>query len=168
MLETCPHCCRYSSVVVDRFIKSVRRQWPGAQYLALREVKPQSGAFDVNIAIVGVPPLSRRTRAGRRVHEMWARAGGGFVDLGDGVKNRKRYSPGALGRYIGKYLTKHAHRPLAKGYRRMSRSRGFAPEVRMKPPPGPPTGDVWTWLGWVNPLTREQMPHGERWYPPPA
>lgn len=168
MLESCPHCCRESARALSNFRKSLRRRWPTAEILWVREIKPQSGAFDINVVIVGVPPLTRRTRAGRRVKELWAAAGGGFLDLGDGFKGRR--SAGGVGRYIGKYLTKFASRPLAKGFRRWSRTKGFAAGLVMAAPPVTDEEKAprhLAWLGWVSPDDLEVMPYGLRWWPSP-
>lgn len=173
MLESCPHCCAESGRAVANFRKALRRRWADAEMLWVREVKPQSGAFDVNVVITGVPPMTRRTRAGRRVKELWQSAGGGTMDLGDGYKGRR--SAGGVGRYIGKYLTKFAARPMARGYRRWSRTRGFAPSVLTSQPRqlrvDPETGEIlsrrFSWLGWVDPLTLEPVAAAMRWWPEP-
>jgi len=165
MLESCPHCCRASARALANFRKALRRRWAGAEMLWVREIKPRSGAFDINLVITGVPPMSRKTVAGRRVKALWVEAGGGFLDLGDGYKGRR--SAGGVGRYIGKYLTKFAARPLARGFRRWSRSAGFAAGVLMAEKREPSTQGRMAWLGWVDPDDLEVMPHGLRWWPPP-
>ena len=162
MLETCSYCCAYASWAWSKFRKAMRRRWPTFQGLQLKEVKPKSGAFDLNVAVIGLPPFAPKSAAARKVRAMWVQSGGGRMDVGfQSPKN----SPGALGRYIGKYLTKLAHRPLAKGYRRWSRTVGFAPEVRMQEP-RESTRVAHAWLGFVDPETFEVLPHGVRWYPP--
>jgi len=166
MLESCEWCCRESARALSLFRKAIRRRWPDAQLLWVREVKPASGAFDLNIVITGVPPLTRRTRGGRRIKELWLQAGGGFLDLGDGFKGRR--SAGGVGRYIGKYLTKFAARPMAKGFRRWSRTSGFAPEIAMSDRKPPSMSGRLGFLGWVEPVTLEAMPYGLRWWPSPT
>jgi hypothetical protein len=169
LVETCPHCCAYATAALTKLVKRTRRRWPTFQYLRITEVKPRSGAFDLNLAVTGIPPMTRKTRAGRLVKQMWLESGGGFMDLGE---PRAHHSPGAAGRYIGKYLTKHSRRRMARGYRRWSRSRGFAPDVVMdpyvkpdspKPPPIPWVGTdcipgrrprPWAFIGWVDPETK--------------
>jgi hypothetical protein len=171
MLESCPHCCAESGRAIANFRKAIRRRWPDAEMLWVREVKPQSGAFDINVVVTGVPPLTRRTRGGRRVKELWLQAGGGVLDLGDGFKGRR--SAGGVGRYIGKYLTKFAARPMARGYRRWSRTRGFAAGVPTNEPRplrvDQETGEILTrrvgWIGWCHPETLEPIGYGLRWWP---
>lgn len=164
MLETCSHCCAWSARCIANFRKSLRRQWPSAQMIWVREIKPQSGAFDINLAIIGVPPATRRTRGGKRIKMIWAQSGGGHLDLGDNFKGCR--SARGVGSYVGKYLTKFAHRRLAKGYRRWSRTAGFGSEVRMSSPPKPASevreGGVGL-LGWTDPLSGHLRP--ERWWP---
>jgi len=166
MLEACPHCLRESGRALANFRKSLRRRWPSVELLWVREVKPKSGAFDINVVITGVPPITRRTRAGRRIKELWLDAGGGFLDLGDGFKGRR--SAGGVGRYIGKYLTKFAARPLARGFRRWSRTAGFASDLRMVEPREPSELGRLGFLGWVEPEQLAVLPYGTRWWPPPA
>jgi hypothetical protein len=162
MLETCSHCCAYAAWCWSKFRKAMRRQWPTFEGLQLKEIQPKSGSFTINLAVIGLPPFPVKSRAARRVRAMWVQSGGGRMHLGfQSPKN----SPGALGRYIGKYLTKLAHRPLAKGYRRWTRTRGFAPDVVMTDP-RTPTGLRHDWLGFVHPDSLEVLPHGLRWYPP--
>lgn len=165
MVETCPHCCRESGRAMVLWRKAIRRRWPSAELLWVREVKPQSGSFDINVTATGVPPATRRTNGGRAIKAAWVNAGGGFLDLGDGYKGRR--SAGGVGRYIGKYLTKFAARPLARGFRRWGRTLGFAPDVRMGEPREPSTRPRMGVLGWADPDTLEAMPHGLRWWPPP-
>lgn len=163
MLESCPHCCRFSAWALSKFRKSIRRRWPDAEMLWVREIKPQSGAFDINVVITGVPPVTKRARAGRRIKELWIDAGGGFLDLGDGFKGAR--SAGGVGRYIGKYLTKFAARPLARGFRRWSRTSGFAAGASMDTRPereSEPREGRLGFLGWVDPLTLDVMPYGSR------
>jgi len=164
MLESCPHCCRYSARAYANFRKAIRRRWPDFEAIMVREVKPQSGAFDLNLVVIGVPPATRKTRAGRRIKELWLHASGGFLDLGDGFKGRR--SSGGVGRYIGKYLTKFAARPLARGFRRWSRTAGFARGYLVAPRPEPSQKDRLGFLGWCDP-DLEVMPYGLRWWPPP-
>jgi len=163
MVETCPHCCAYSSWCWSKFRKALRRRWPAFNALQLREIKPKSGAFDINLAVIGLPPFAEKSRPARLIRQLWVQAGGGRMSVGNATP--KNSSAGALGRYIGKYLTKLAHRPLAKGYRRWSRTKGFAPDVLMAPA-RQPTGVDHAWLGFVHPETLEVLPHGVRWYPP--
>lgn len=162
MLETCSHCCAYAAWCWSKFRKSMRRLWPAFEGLQLKEIKPKSGAFDINVAVIGLPRFARKGSAARKVRAAWVQSGGGRMDVGmPSPKN----SPGALGRYIGKYLTKLAHRPLAKGYRRWTRTRGFAPDVRMQEP-RESSGLAHAFVGFVSPETFEPLPHGLRWYPP--
>ena len=173
MLESCPHCCQESGRAIANFRKAIRRRWAGAEMLWVREVKPKSGAFDINVVITGVPPMTRRTRAGGRVKALWVDAGGGTMDLGDGFKGRR--SAGGVGRYIGKYLTKFAARPMAKGYRRWSRTLGFAAGLRTNEPRpirvDEETGEILTrslgFVGWVDPETLEPLAYGVRWWATP-
>jgi hypothetical protein len=183
MREDCEHCCRVSSAMMANFRKRIRRRWPAAQIIWVREIKPLSGAFDFNVLVSNVPKMTRRSRSGRRVREAWSAVGGGFMDLGDG-KRRKTHSPGAAGRYIAKYVTKYAGNSMAKGFRRWGRTQGFAPDVRMAPPAQPPqrivnehTGEVicdrqgrplvrpWYRLGWVDLDGETLLPPGRRRWP---
>lgn len=173
MLESCEHCCRYSSRCVKLFRERLRRRYPDAQVLWVKEVKPQSGSFDINVTVSHVPVATRRTRAGRRIKQDWHEVGGGFLDLGDGFRGKR--SPGAAGRYIGKYLTKLAHRPMAKHFRRWGRSQGFAPSVRMAEPRepnfDPQTGEILVrslaFTGWMDVDRRTLIPGGGRRTEPP-
>jgi len=168
-LETCAGCCQATSRMVVLLRKRMRRRWGnGVQVLWVREVKPRSGAFDYNVVLSNVPVLTRRGREGRWLKAAWADISGGFLDLGDGHK--ANHSPGAMGRYVGKYLTKLAHRRMAKGYRRWGRTGDFAPDVRMRVPiygcrERPMT---WTMLGWLDPLTDALIPDFMRPLPPPG
>jgi len=169
-LETCAECCRATSAMVKRLRWRMRKRagWENAQVLWVREVKPRSGAFDYNVVLSNVPVLTRRGREGRWLKAAWQDISGGFLDLGDG--SARNHSPGAMGRYVGKYLTKLAHRPMAKHFRRWGRTGGFAPDVRMREPvytcrERPMT---WTVLGWLDPLTDALIPDFMRPLPPPA
>jgi len=152
MLESCPHCCRFSSWALSKWRKSMRRRWPSFEMLWVREVKPLSGAFDVNVVVSGLPVMTRRGRSGKRVKSLWVDVGGGFLDLGDNFSGSS--SPGGLGRYVGKYLTKLAHRPMARGFRRWGRTQQFAPEVKMTQPAfiGPKLPYRYMFEGWVSVL----------------
>jgi len=170
-LETCAACCRATSRMVTLLRKRMRgrRGWEGAQMLWVREVKPRSGAFDYNVVLSNVPVLTRNGREGRWLKAAWSDIAGGFSDVGS---HKANHSPGAMGRYVGKYLTKLAHRPMAKYYRRWGRTGDFAPEVRMSIPiygcrERPMT---WTILGWVDPLTEQVNLDGFRpvWVVPDA
>jgi hypothetical protein len=144
------------------FRKRLRRKWQGFEALVVREVKPKSGAFDLNLAVVGLPPFKEKSRQARAVRQAWFEvSGGGRLHVG---RPQGTGSPGAVGSYVGKYLTKHAHRVMAKGFRRWSRTHGFAPDVRMGAD-REPSGLAHTWLGWVDPGL-ELTPTGVRWYPP--
>lgn len=152
MLESCRHCCKYSSGAIVLWRKAMRRRYPDLQMLWVREVKPSSGAFDVNVVCTGLPRMMRRTERGRECKRLWVSAGGGFMDLGDKYAGAR--SSGGLGRYIGKYLTKLAHRRMAAGFRRWGRSGGFAPEITMAQLvyEGPKLPFAYVFEGWVDML----------------
>lgn len=159
LLSTCPHCCRYVSAVMVKFRKRLRRMYGDqVDYLWAREDHPKSGAIHLHSLWVGLPQgIARNNRAGRRIKAAYAEAGGGLLDLGyaDADAQGRR-----VGWYIGKYLAKRHDQRMAKGFRRWSRTRGFAPEVLMQPRFGPPqpwanpsaAPDI---LGFVDPLTRD-------------
>lgn len=152
-LSTCSLCCRRVARMMDTLTKWARRRWPAAQRLWVRE-DHKSGALHVHSAWAGVPYVARKSRNARRIREQWAHLGGGFVDFGKQDSSR---DGSRMGWYIGKYLAKSHDRRMARGYRRWSRSRGFAPEVVMPryiPPPDRPPGIVEV-IGWVDPFTRE-------------
>lgn len=172
MVESCEHCCRHSSRVVALFRKALRRRYPELQMLWVREVKPLSGAFDLNMVVTDVPPVTRKHKAGKEIKALWAAAGGGFMDLGKPANNHHAEK---VGRYIGKYLTKLAHRRMAPGFRRWARSQGFAPRVRMNLVPEPCwaswleklPGSAVTFLGWVDPVDETVIRSGVRGGAPP-
>jgi hypothetical protein len=152
-ISTCRHCCGRVSRMMDSLTKRLRRRYPDAQRLWVRE-EHKSGALHVHSAWSGVPWVSRKSRAANRIRQDWADLGGGFVDFG---KRDSHKDSRAMGWYVGKYLAKSHDRPMARGYRRWSRSLGFAPDVRMpryQPDPDRPAGVV-TVLGWVDPFTLE-------------
>lgn len=156
-LSNCPHCCRKVARMFDTLTKWVRRRYPRAQRLWAREDQ-KNGALHLHSAWAGVPFVARRSRAARRIRAHWVSLGGGHqVDFGktDSHKNHQ-----AMGWYIGKYLAKSHDRPMARGYRRWSRSRGFAPEVvmpRYEPDPDRIPGEI-VFRGWVDPFSREVRP----------
>lgn len=153
-LSTCPLCCKRVARMMDSLTKWVRRRWPGAQRLWVRE-DHKSGAMHIHSAWAGVPHVGRKSANSRKIRAQWVHLGGGSqVDFGgsDGPRDGAR-----IGWYIGKYLAKSHDRPMARGYRRWSRSRHFAPDVvmpRYKAPEDRPAGLVEI-LGWVDPWTLE-------------
>lgn len=163
-LSTCSHCCARVSRMMRLQLKRARRQWPQAQVLWARE-DHKSGSVHVHSAWVGLPAMGRRSRAGRRFKRWWSELGGGFVDLGaggDSPRDARR-----VGWYIGKYLAKRHDQKMAPGYRRWSRSYGFAPEVRMPrwvPEDGHVPAVTVRILGWEDPRTGEVC--AERFWPP--
>lgn len=151
-LSTCSRCCARVSRMMDTLTKWIRRRYPQAQRLWVRE-EHKSGALHIHSAWSGVPFVARKSRAANRIREHWTRLGGGFIDFG----KRDSKDPRWMGWYIGKYLAKSHDRPMARGYRRWSRSGGFAPVIRMPryvPDPDREPGRVEI-LGWLDPFSRE-------------
>jgi len=156
LLSGCKHCCRYVTGALVKLRKRLRRLY-GAQvdYLWAREDHPKSGAIHVHSLWIGLPQtITRNNRAGRRLKAAWAECGGGWLDLGyadaDAVGRR-------VGWYIGKYLAKRHDQKMAKGYRRWSRTKGFAPHVLMQERFGEPRPWIQPELdhevlGWLHPL----------------
>lgn len=152
-LSSCPVCCRRVSKMMDTLTKWLRRRYPAAQRIWARE-DHKNGALHIHSAWSGVPFIARKSRAANRIREHWANLGGGFIDFG---KQDSRKDSARMGWYIGKYLAKSHDRRMARGYRRWSRSVGFAPEVRMprhEPDPDRIPGEI-VLLGWVDPFTAE-------------
>ncbi len=161
LISTCPHCCRYVTGVMVRFRKRLRRlHGDQVDYLWAREDHPKSGAIHLHSLWVGLPAtITRSNNAGRRLKAAWQEAGGGWLDLGyaDAAAQGRR-----VGWYIGKYLAKRHDQKMAKGFRRWSRTKGFAPEVLMQPRFGPPV----PWLsphadaevvGFVHPISSDVL-----------
>jgi hypothetical protein len=127
---SCEWCCRRVSRQLRLWRDRLRRRWPGFQYLHVKE-QHKSGALHLHLAVFGVPAyITRTSRAGLFVKGSWAEVGGGFVDVGrHGVDD----TGAAAGWYVGKYLAKRQDHPMAKGFRRWTRSQLFAPEILMVP-----------------------------------
>jgi len=151
-LSSCVHCCRRVSRMLDTLTKWLRRRYSNAQRLWVREDQ-KNGSVHIHSAWVGVPFVANRSRAARRIREAWVHLGGGSqVDFGK-PKGDSRW----MGWYMGKYLAKQHDQKMARGYRRWSRSRGFAPEISMfryEPPEDRVPGLVEI-VGWVDPFTLE-------------
>lgn len=130
LLPECVHCVRWVSHRISLLRKRIRRDHPAFQYLRATEVHT-SGAMHIHLAVTGLlPGVTRSSASGGRIRAHWSAVGGGFVDLG----KPRGMDPGAAGRYVGKYLAKRqADAGMARGYRRWSRTAGFAPEVKMTP-----------------------------------
>jgi hypothetical protein len=122
-LVSCPHCAAWLSRELVLWRKRVRRVFPGCEYLWARE-EHKSGSVHVHLALVGLPAvLDRAQRYALRAMWPW-----GYIDMS------KRSAPAGdrVGWYLGKYLAKQHEARVAKGYRRWSRTAGFAPEVLMQ------------------------------------
>lgn len=143
VIPECARCLAHLSKMLERWVKRMRRAHPGFDYLHAREVH-KSGAVHLHVAVVGIRrAVTGRSQAGQHIKRMWREVGGGMVDVG-----RPGDNTGAdAGWYVGKYLAKEHTNTFARGYRRWSRSRAFAPEVRMTPPPRDPADDG----GWYDP-----------------
>jgi hypothetical protein len=154
-------------------IKRLRRRWTGLQVLIVREAHHDlsDGVIHNNLIITGLPFVIRgKSRAERQVREHWAAVGGGFA----AAKVAKRGSAQAIGRYVGKYVTKEVQAArVARRCRIWRRTRNFAPDVRMigyRPPLDLvaagridfTTGEVlpspWMYVGWWDDLTPEAPP----------
>ncbi len=152
VMSTCPHCCAWVSRALAALRKRLRRRWgPEVQYLWGRE-EHKSGAIHLHVAVLGLPDvLTRKSRAGRWLKKQWREVGGGFVDIG----HQGDAGGARVGWYIGKYLAKRQDKRMAAGYRRWSRTRSFAPGVRMygyRPPTDAPPGPGTDLLGWHHPV----------------
>jgi hypothetical protein len=154
-LSSCPFCCKRVSRMLDTLTKWVRRRFPAAQRLWVREDQ-KNGSLHIHSAWAGVPYLGRKSRFGAQLvrYAVQELGFGRQVDLGreDGPRDSSR-----VGWYIGKYLAKQHDGRMAHGYRRWSRSRGFAPDVRMarnEPPEDRPAGVI-VFVGWLDPSTGE-------------
>jgi hypothetical protein len=151
-LSTCSNCCRRVSRMFDTFTKWVRRRYPTAQRMWVREDQ-KNGSVHLHTAWVGVPFIANRSRAARRFRQAWVELGGGSqLDFG-----KPRGNSEWMGWYMGKYLAKQHEERMARGYRRWSRSRGFCPQITMgryEPPEGREPGVIEI-LGWVDPFTLE-------------
>jgi hypothetical protein len=129
VLPNCEYCCRWVSNELAKWRKRMRRAWgPDVQVLYVSE-ETKAGHRHIHVAVTGLPaglPNSLHNDhhpAIAALREMWPH---GFIDL----RGRRARTAGALGAYLGKYLTKQDCK-MAKGYRRWNRTRGFAPEVFM-------------------------------------
>jgi hypothetical protein len=130
VIPNCKHCCRWVSAEKTRWRKRMRRAFPGAELLDVRE-ETIAGMVHLHMAVTGLPagiPASGSAAGKRdpRILEMRRIWPAGFIDF----KPRTAGNGGALGAYLGKYLTKQDVR-MARGYRRWNRTRGFAPDVFM-------------------------------------
>jgi hypothetical protein len=154
-LATCIHCCRRLSGMLVLFRKRLRRRWPSVEYLWSRE-DHKSGSIHVHMAMSGLPRgLHAKSRDIRWIQAQWRAVGGGRLDPGFEQSTDKR----RVGWYLGKYLAKRHVQPMAKGYRRWSRTAGFSPTVRMndyrQPPPDKP--ERIERVGWFHPTTAALM-----------
>lgn len=131
VMAECEHCCRYVTATLSAWRKRVRRRFGDqVDYLWAREDHPISGALHVHMAVSGLPPMSKSSRSARWMKRQWQELSGGFAD----VSARSSQTGGGVGWYLGKYLAKRQDQSMAKGFRRWSRTRDFAPEIRMNDP----------------------------------
>lgn len=145
VLPDCPHCARWVSKAVRRFVRKVRVEFPEFDYLQVREVH-KSGGVHVHMAAVGLSRVvTRRSQAGKDLKRMWSEVGGGFLDVG----KHGEHPAEAAGWYIGKYLAKVQDDVFARGFRRWSRAARFASSVRMS----------WQRQDPVGPLCDERCEH---------
>lgn len=150
VIPECPHCLRWVSAALSRWIKRMRRLHPGLQYLHAREVH-KSGGVHLHVAVTGLAgPVTQRNAAGKLIAYHWRAVGGGFVHVGRNGEHAGEYA----GWYVGKYLAKQHDNTFARGFRRWSRAADFAPAVRMGwTPPEDYDG------GWHDPLAPVKL-HG--------
>jgi hypothetical protein len=166
IVPDCKHCCRWVSHRLRLLTKRLRRAWPGFEYLHVREVH-KSGAMHLHLAVRGVPKsVTRRSASGQLLRRHWREVGGGHLDVGRHGDN----AGAGAGWYVGKYLAKQQDDAgFAKGFRRWSRTGGFAPELTMTPRRDPDYDGGWDDPteallvgGWVQPDGTESP---WRWWP---
>lgn len=163
LMPDCKHCLRWISWTLSKWVRRMRRLYPGFDYLHAREIH-KSGAVHLHLAVRGIPDVVRpRSKAAGVIAHAWGEVGGGFLHVGKAREVAGRDA----GYYVGKYLAKQHENTFAKGFRRWSRSADFAPEIRMRPEfasdpdgwadPGAPL----RLGGWVHP---DGVERGHRWW----
>jgi hypothetical protein len=164
VVPECKHCLAWLSRAFRLWVMRMRDTYPDFEYLQVREVH-KSGGVHLHVAVTGINrSVVRRSRAAHDIGRKWSEVGGGFVDVG-----KPGDHPGeSAGWYVGKYLAKAHEDSFAKGYRRWTRSLGFAAEVRMgwTPPEGhdggwDDPGAALKVCGWVHP---DGVERGHRWW----
>jgi hypothetical protein len=126
-LLKCRTCVAYDSGLMVLWRKRIRRRWPNAQVLVVREEHPGEwslGTIHLHVIVTGLPFVIRpKSRSERLVKEHWYAVGGGHAR----ATVSKRGNAQAVGRYVGKYVTKAVQSSaIARRCRIWRRTSGFA------------------------------------------
>lgn len=129
VIPNCENCCRWRSNELAKWRKRMRRAFGAHVQVLYVFEETKTGLLHIHVAVTGLPagiPNSLHNDHHPAIMALRALWPNGYIDL----KGRRARTGGALGAYLGKYLTKQDCK-MARGYRRWNRTAGFAPEVFM-------------------------------------